>query len=183
MIRTMSTTAAALSALLLAACGGSDPAPAAPDGEASQDVSEHMQVSSPFAGEAAGGADPQGEESAGAEAILAELGAPYTNANLDRGRRLFRQCTSCHTLSEGGRHLIGPNLHGMFGRVVGTADGFGYSDALQEADVTWSADELDQWLANPNSYLPGNRMSFAGYRNADDRRDVIAYLAVETHEE
>ena len=180
MIRTTSTTAAALSALLRAACGGSDPAPAAPDGEASQNVSEDMQVSSPFADEAAGGAD-QEEEAAGADAILAELGAPYMDANLDRGRRLFRQCTSCHTLSEGGRHLIGPNLHAMFGRVVGTADGFGYSDALQDAEFTWSADELDQWLANPNSYLPGNRMSFAGYRKEEDRRDVIAYLAVETH--
>ena len=182
MIRITTQTAAALSALLLAACGGSDPAPAAPDGEASADVSDDMQVSSPFAGESAGGADPEREDDC-AQAILAELGEPYASADLDRGRRLFRQCTSCHTLSEGARNLIGPNLHGMFGRVAGSVENFGYSDALETADFAWTAEELDQWLANPNSYLPGNRMSFAGYRQEDDRRDVIAYLAVATHAE
>ena len=182
MIRINATTAAALSALLLAACGGSDPAPAAPDGDASAEVSEDMQGSSAFAGEAVGGADPE-DEGDSPEAILAELGEPYVNANLDRGRRLFRQCTSCHTLSDGGRHLIGPNLYGMFGRVAGSVEDFQYSDALAEADFEWSPEELDQWLANPNSYLPGNRMSFAGYRQEDDRRDVIAYLAVATHDE
>lgn len=114
------------------------------------------------------------------QAILASLGEPYASANLDNGRRLFRRCASCHTLGDGDRHLVGPNLHGMFGRQVGGAEGFRFSRALEEADFVWTKAELDEWLANPRTYLPGNRMSFAGLRNESDRNDLIAFLAVET---
>lgn len=115
-----------------------------------------------------------------AQAILASLGEPYASANLENGRRLFRRCASCHTLGSGDRHLVGPNLHGMFGREVGGAEGFRFSRALEEADFVWTKAELDSWLANPRTYLPGNRMSFAGLRTESDRNDLIAFLAVET---
>lgn len=134
---------------------------------------------------AEGGAASTGAEASAAEidssAILADFGEPYVSADLGRGRNLFRRCQSCHTLSDGARHMVGPNLYGLFGRDVGTAEGFRYSPAVQAEDFVWTPAELDQWLANPRAFLPGNRMSFAGLRNEDDRRDLIAYLAVETH--
>lgn len=127
-----------------------------------------------------GGAPESTASAEEVQAVLAELGEPYVSANLENGRRLYRRCASCHTLGDGDRHLVGPNLHGMFGREVGGADGFRFSRALEEADFIWTKAELDEWLANPRTYLPGNRMSFVGLRNESDRNDLIAFLYLGT---
>ena len=111
---------------------------------------------------------------------FADLPAPYASAKYSRGKRIFTQCSTCHTLDEGGPAVLGPNLYGIFGREVGTKEGFGYSDALQAADFTWTPEQLDQWLTNPREFLPGNRMSFSGVRRPDDRTAVIAYIMAET---
>lgn len=116
------------------------------------------------------------------QAAIAALPPPYNEASYEDGRRVFAQCRSCHTIDEGAGNRIGPNLHAVFGREAGTAPEFRYSDAVQAADFTWDADHLDQWLANPQTFLPGNRMAFAGVRNETQRRDVIAYLMAETAE-
>jgi cytochrome c len=116
------------------------------------------------------------------QARIAELPAPYNEASYEAGRRVFAQCRSCHTIDEGAGNRIGPNLHGVFDREVGTAEGFNYSPALQNADFEWDADHLDHWLQNPQNFLPGNRMAFAGVPDATQRRDVIAYLMAETND-
>jgi len=114
------------------------------------------------------------------EAAIAALPAPYSEANYEAGRRAFAQCRSCHTINAGGANRVGPNLHGVFGREVGSLEGFTYSQPLRDADFVWDADHLDRWLANPRTFLPGNRMSFAGFRDETQRRDAIAYLMVES---
>lgn len=111
---------------------------------------------------------------------IAALPAPYNAATYDAGRRAFGQCRSCHTLDAGGGNRVGPNLHGVFGRNIGTAPDFTYSQAVQDANFVWTAEQLDHWLQNPQTFLPGNRMAFAGVRNDDMRRDLIAYLMVES---
>ncbi|MEJ0061285.1 MAG: cytochrome c family protein [Terricaulis sp.] len=155
-------SAAAL-ALALAACGPSAPA-----------TSETASTAAPAAAVAA---EPTPEEIA---AAVAALPAPYTEANYDNGKRNFAQCRSCHTFEEGAGNRVGPNLHGVFGREVGSVEGFSYSQAVQDADFTWDADRLDHWLANPRTFLPGNRMAFIGIRDEAQRRDLIAYLMIET---
>ncbi|MGB2389202.1 MAG: c-type cytochrome [Henriciella sp.] len=105
---------------------------------------------------------------------------PYASADYARGRRTFRLCQSCHTVTEGGPNLVGPNLHGLFGREVGTMPGYSYSAAVNDADFVWTPERLDEWLTNPRSFLRGNKMSFAGVRKPEDRLAVIAYLMVET---
>ena len=114
------------------------------------------------------------------QAAFDVLPAPYAQADYSLGRRTFKNCQSCHTITEGGRHLVGPNLHGIFGRTVGTAKGFQYSKALEAADFTWTPERLEEWLDNPRDYLPGNRMTFAGVHRPADRHAVIAYLMVES---
>jgi cytochrome c len=101
---------------------------------------------------------------------------PYAGADRDNGQRLAQMCKACHTLGQGGVHMIGPNLFGFFGRAAGSAEGYGYSPVLQQADFVWTPRALDAWLKRPAQFLPGNRMSFPGISGADDRRDVIAYL-------
>lgn len=113
-------------------------------------------------------------------ALLESLPAPYSEADPDNGRRVFARCRSCHTLPEGGPNLTGPNLWAVFGRQAGSLQGYNYSPALRNADFIWTAEQLDEWLNNPRDFLPGNKMSFAGVRDEQDRRDLIAWLKIET---
>jgi len=119
-------------------------------------------------------------DAAALQARIATLPSPYNEASYEAGRRVFAQCRSCHTTDPEGGNRVGPNLHGVFGREIGVAPGFAYSQAVQDADFVWDAEQLDHWLDNPRTFLPGNRMAFAGVRNPEQRRDVIAYLMVET---
>lgn len=165
------------SCLLLAACG--DTAPGETVETPSPSGIPTDTETPPSTGELA--SDPIVEDAAENMATrLAALPAPYSEADLANGARQFRRCTSCHTIGEGGPHRVGPNLHNLFQRTAGEADGFNYSPALRDAGFDWTPEHLDAWLADPRGYIPGNRMSFVGLRDADDRRDVIAYLLLET---
>jgi len=169
----------ALSALCLAACGGSQEtsAPAsAPNGDRKPVVTQATADPAP---------PPTTQQAttpndATATAEFANLPAPYASADYARGKRVWRQCSSCHTVASDADHLIGPNLYGLFGRQVGSADGFSYSRAVQEADFVWTPEKLEEWLTSPRNFLPGNNMSFSGVRKPVDRVSVIAYLMLES---
>lgn len=113
-------------------------------------------------------------------ALVAELPAPYNTGDLANGQSKFALCRSCHTATEGGPDLTGPNLHGIFGRKAGSKAGYAYSDAVKNAGFTWDAEHLDKWLASPREDLPGTKMTFAGLKDPKDRIDLIAYLKAET---
>lgn len=102
--------------------------------------------------------------------------APYAAADRGNGQRQVQICKACHTLEKGGRNVIGPNLYGFFGKQVGAVPEFAYSAAVREADFVWTPRALDAWLSQPGRFLPGNRMTFAGVRDEQDRVDLIAYL-------
>jgi cytochrome c len=104
----------------------------------------------------------------------------FATADLRRGEVLSLACQVCHSLSPEENIPIAPNLGGVFGRRAATLPGFAYSDALRAADVVWSAETLDAWLAAPDTFVAGTTMVFAGYGSTSDRRDLIAYLALAT---
>jgi cytochrome c len=115
-----------------------------------------------------------------AEYLAAE---PYSNANRSRGERQAQFCKACHSLEQGGPHMIGPALFGFFGREVGTQSGFEYSAVMRNADFVWTPEALHAWLGQPGRFLPGNRMTFAGIPREKDRNDLIAYLLAVTSAE
>lgn len=91
------------------------------------------------------------------------------------GERVFRQCAACHTV-EAGKNRVGPTLHGIVGRMAGTVEGFAYSKSNKEFGKEWSVQLMFDYLENPRTAMPGNKMAFAGLRNPQDRADVIAFI-------
>lgn len=107
------------------------------------------------------------------------LAQPAAAQNAADGQRVFNQCRACHTVDQGGRNGVGPNLHGMFDRKAGSVSAFRYSAPMKargEAGLTWTDETLSAYLRNPRDYIPGGSMAFAGLRNDQQLADLIAYL-------
>jgi cytochrome c len=112
---------------------------------------------------------------------LADLPAPWNAANLGEGASQFGKCRACHSLKASEGNLVGPNLHGVFERKPGTVPKFRYSDALKSAPYEqWTPELINHWLQRPTDFLPGTSMFFNGIAKEDRRRDLIAYLLIET---
>ena len=105
-----------------------------------------------------------------------DLDARLAAANLKRGQLLYMVCKACHDVEAGLPHKVGPNLHGMFGRKAGTAEGFRYTDALVKSGIVWTPETMDAWLKQPGAMVPGNGMAFAGIANDADRASLVAWL-------
>lgn len=105
---------------------------------------------------------------------LAGLAWPAVAAgDADAGHALYQaRCAACHSLDYNG---VGPAHRGVFGRAAAQAPGFAYSDALKASHQVWNEDTLDRWLADPETFAPGQRMGFS-VPDAKDRSDLIAYL-------
>jgi cytochrome c len=104
----------------------------------------------------------------------------FAAADTARGELLGFACAACHKLKAGEGTLIGPNLHGVFGRPAGAVAEFTYSRALQESGLVWTPVSLEAWLTDPTGFVAGTTMAFSGYRSPEDRRDLIAYLLLVT---
>lgn len=88
----------------------------------------------------------------------------------------LRRCGACHSLDA---NRIGPRHRGVFGRQAGSLDDFEYSQALERATFSWNEINLDRWLANPESQVPGQKMGFR-LSNPDERQTIIAYLKAQS---
>jgi cytochrome c len=93
-----------------------------------------------------------------------------------KGKAVVEQCTACHSL-EAGQNGVGPTLHGLFGRKSASTEEFNYSPAMRRANITWTPELLDTYLADPQGgVFRGNRMPFSGLPDPQARADLIAYL-------
>jgi cytochrome c len=97
-----------------------------------------------------------------------------------RGETRFQECAACHRL-EAGVNEVGPSLHGIFTRKAGELADFRYSPAMKRSGITWTAETLDKYIADPQGFIPANRMPYAGMTNATDRADLVAYLMKATN--
>ena len=125
-----------------------------------------------------GGGEDANSSSANASGDAAPAAAATGEISpVDAGKRAFGACAICHSVNEGDGNRAGPNLWGVVDRKAGAVDGFGYSAALRDTDIIWTADNLDAFLENPQGFAPGNRMSYGGERDPEKRAAIIAYLA------
>jgi cytochrome c len=154
---------------------GCSPAPEAAKQSADSSVSVSVSVSA----SAPALASPGLSEAQKAE-ILKALPAPYNVADMLNGQKQFNKCRSCHTLYEGEMALIGPNLYTVFGRKSGSYPGYTFSEAMRGHNVVWDYDTLNDYLAAPQVVVKGTKMGFMGLKSETDRRDLIAYIRVET---
>lgn len=92
------------------------------------------------------------------------------------GNALAR-CSTCHAVKAGDPKRSGPSLVGIIGKKAGGEPGYAYSAAMKDSGIVWTPDQLDAFMAAPNSVIPGNRMGFAGEGDAANRKAIIAALS------
>jgi cytochrome c len=123
----------------------------------------------------------------GIVAASVALGAPdpagAEDGKADEGAEVFKKCRACHDVGPDAKNKVGPVLNDIVGRKAGTIEGFTYSDANKGAGgkgLTWTEDVLLKYLENPLSFMPGTKMAFAGLKDEQDRKDLIAFLKTHT---
>ncbi|HET7883724.1 MAG TPA: cytochrome c family protein [Acetobacteraceae bacterium] len=92
------------------------------------------------------------------------------------GEKDFLVCRACHQIGPNAKIAVGPVLNGVVGRKAGTFPGFQYSDANKNSGLTWTPEELDKYLENPQAVVPHTKMIFPGLKDETKRKNVIAYL-------
>lgn len=95
--------------------------------------------------------------------------------SLERGAELWGKCRACHTIEAQGRNIVGPRLHGVFGRKAGSLPDYRYSEVMKTSAVVWTEQTMDAYLAATQDFMPGNKM-YGGLAIAQDRIDLIAWL-------
>lgn len=116
--------------------------------------------------------------SAGGTAAAALIAAAPAVSQAPAAPPAFAACRACHTVQKGGRNGIGPNLHGVVGRVAAATPGFNYSPALKASKLRWDDKALNEYLAAPSKKVPGSRMPVMTPDPAK-RAAIIAYLKSE----
>jgi cytochrome c len=112
-----------------------------------------------------------------AAAKLEPIGPLLAKADPKKGQALTTVCQACHTFDKGGPNRIGPNLWGITTEGMAEVPNYQFSAAMEaHKGEKWTAEELNEWLNSPQHFMPGTKMTFAGYPKAENRADVIAYL-------
>lgn len=109
-------------------------------------------------------------------ALLAAMPVAAQAQDADAGKAVFNVCKACHGIGEGAKNQVGPLLNGVVGRKSASIEGFNYSEPMKAAGLTWDEATLTAYLANPKEKVPGNKMVFAGVKDEQKQKDLIAFL-------
>jgi cytochrome c len=95
---------------------------------------------------------------------------------MPRAASVCRACVACHSL-EPNRNMTGPSLAEVWNRKSGSLPSFPrYSPALKSAGIIWTDNTLDEWIEDPQHFIPGNTMTFPGMKDARQRADLLVFL-------
>lgn len=98
---------------------------------------------------------------------------PGPIGNATNGAHLYQACMGCHSLND---NDVGPRHRGVVGRRAGSLPDYAYSAVLKRSGIVWTPANLDKWLTNPQTLVPGSKMYFS-LPKPQDRADIVAYLA------
>jgi cytochrome c len=93
------------------------------------------------------------------------------------GKTSFNKCLPCHSIGEGAKNKVGPQLNGIDGRHSGTAPDYNYSDANKNSGIIWGKEQFLEYIKDPKAKIPGTKMTFAGIKNEKEANDLWAYLS------
>lgn len=101
----------------------------------------------------------------------------YQQGDVENGKKLYaEQCQKCHKLTPGYNEK-GPQLMRVYGAKAASLADYKFTDALSQSQLTWTADNLDHYIANPREMVKGTRMRSDPIADAKARHDIIAYLS------
>ena len=95
------------------------------------------------------------------------------------GEKAFKKCKSCHQIGDGAKNKTGPHLNAIFGRKIGSLEGFKYSKifkSMRDDGRVWDEESMAAFLAAPKQYAKGTKMSFSGFKKEEDIVSTIEYL-------
>lgn len=109
--------------------------------------------------------------------LLSSFTIADTNAAMAAaGEQVFQQnCTACHS-ADPSKNTFGPSLVGVVGRQSGSVPRFAYSDAMSAAGLTWTEENLRQWIADNEALVPGTRMRHVSITDKAKQDYLISYL-------
>ena len=112
-----------------------------------------------------------------AAVILATMAQTAQAQDAAAGEQSFKKCLPCHSIGEGAKNKVGPELNGLEGRHSGSADGYSYSDANKNSGLTWNKDVFLEYIKDPRAKIQGTKMIFPGIKNEKEAGDLWTYLA------
>ncbi len=107
----------------------------------------------------------------------AALSSPAMAADAAKGKQLFDACAKCHPITAAGDDtLVGPTLKGIVGRKAASIEDFRYSSAMRASGITWTEQNLKEYIADPQAKVKGNRMALKSTFEPGEIDDIVAYL-------
>ena len=100
----------------------------------------------------------------------------FSSSSASEGEKVFKKCTACHSIAQGGGNKIGPALWGVLGRQAGSISDYKYSKAMAAHGKVWTFEEMNGFLTKPKDWIKGTKMSFIGLRSAKDRAAIVLYM-------
>ncbi len=95
----------------------------------------------------------------------------------DAVRTVASECRTCHSFDPGKTPVGLVGLWGIVGSEKASTLFPGYSSALKNTGGQWTAESLDQFLADPQSTVPGTSMMYPGIKDAKTRAELVRFLA------
>ena len=123
----------------------------------------------------------------GLAAAVALFGSlAWAEGDAAKGEKVFKKCKACHTIEEGGKNKVGPNLFAVVGRTAGSVPKYKYSKsyvAAGEKGFVWTEANIVAYLANPKAFIrqasgdpKGRTKMVFKLKKLGPREDVAAYL-------